>query len=453
VNEASSSSPPAGDRGELPGTIASRGEPIAAERAPFVVVLGMHRSGTSLCSHILGRLGIAMADQPEAQPSNPKGQWERPEIVDRHDRILALFGRGYLTPLHDLPLPSGWWLDPAVGEIRREIVSFLEQKLVAGAPFGFKDPRTARLLPLWHQIFDELRLDPKIILCVRSPAQVARSLEERDGLPSDLGEHRWFVYTAEILRHLRNFATCVIEYEAWFDDAADNLDKLSRFLGLPAQPEFATAIAELTAALGAGPGAVPASHFSWGPYYTFVASGSENIANTISDSKVRLNPLVKDSIQAGDTRASKIVNTTVLSGFGLSSSITYSGSLATTANQNAPLGILRDEELVLVRAQAEIEAGQLANAILDVNEVRTNYGLAPTTFATVSDGRNAVLYEKRYSLLFEGPMRADDLREYKLLSAAFHRPETLTDPFNAALPIPRGELNARSLTVNPACTP
>ena len=246
ANEASSlNQPAAGDRGELPGTIASRGEPIAAERAPLVVVLGMHRSGTSLCSHILGRLGIAMADQPEAQPSNPKGQWERPEIVDRHDRILALFGRGYLTPLHDLPLPSGWWLDPAVGEIRREIVSFLEQKLVAGAPFGFKDPRTARLLPLWHQIFDELRLDPKIILCVRSPAQVARSLEERDGLPSDLGEHRWFVYTAEILRHLRNFATCVIEYEAWFDDAADNLDKLSRFLGLPAQPEFATAIAEI----------------------------------------------------------------------------------------------------------------------------------------------------------------------------------------------------------------
>jgi hypothetical protein len=47
----------------------------------------------------------------------------------------------------------------------------------------------------------------------------------------------------------------------------------------------------------------------------------------------------------------------------------------------------------------------------------------------------------------------DDLREYKLLNIAFHAKETTTDPFNAALPIPRGELNARSLTVNPACTP
>ncbi|HXN77126.1 MAG TPA: RagB/SusD family nutrient uptake outer membrane protein, partial [Gemmatimonadaceae bacterium] len=221
----------------------------------------------------------------------------------------------------------------------------------------------------------------------------------------------------------------------------------------PTPALFATSIAELTAALGAGPGAVPVSHFSWGPYYTFVSGGSENTANGISDSKVRLNPLVRDSIQAGDTRASKIVAATLLSGFGLSSNIAYSGSLATTANQNAPLGIQRDEELVLLRAQAEIEAGQLANAILDVNNVRTNYGLASTAFATAVDGRNAVLYEKRYSLLFEGPMRADDLREYKMLNATFHRPETSTDPFNAALPIPRGELNARSLTVNPACTP
>jgi DNA repair exonuclease SbcCD ATPase subunit len=44
---------------------------------------------------------------------------------------------------------------------------------------------------------------------------------------------------------LRNFETCVIEYEAWFDDAADNLGKLTRFLGLPMQTEFATAIAEI----------------------------------------------------------------------------------------------------------------------------------------------------------------------------------------------------------------
>jgi len=204
-----------------------------AGSAPFIVVLGMHRSGTSLCADALGRLGVGIADQPDAQPSNPRGQWERLEIVERHDRILEMFDRGFYSPLHDLPLPAGWWLKPEVAEIRREIVGFLEQKRDAAAPFGFKDPRTARLLPLWHQIFDELRIDPKIVLCIRNPAQAARSLEQRDGLPADLGELRWYVYMAEIFRHVRNFPVCLIEYEEWFADAGDNLGKLARFLGLP----------------------------------------------------------------------------------------------------------------------------------------------------------------------------------------------------------------------------
>jgi len=222
----------------------------------------------------------------------------------------------------------------------------------------------------------------------------------------------------------------------------------------PTPALFPTAIAELTQALGgAAPGAVPPATFKNGAYYVFVPGGSENAPNTISDSKIGLNPLVKDSVQAGDTRASKIVSRSATAGFGLATSITYVGAVASTANQAAPLGILRDEELVLLRAQAEIEAGQLANATLDINDVRTSYGLAPVAPATKTAAIDAVLYEKRYSLLFEGAQRFDDLREYGRLNATYLRKETATDPFNAALPVPRAELNARGLTTNPACTP
>jgi len=222
----------------------------------------------------------------------------------------------------------------------------------------------------------------------------------------------------------------------------------------PTPALFPTAITELTQGLGgAAAGAVPAADFSKGPYYVFVPGGSENTPNPISDAKIGLNPLVGDSVQAGDTRASKIVARTALAGFGISTTITFLKAVASTANQGAPLGILRDEELVLLRAQAYIEAGQLANAILDMNDVRTSYGLAPVAPATKTAAINAVLYEKRYSLLFEGAQRLDDLREYGRINATYMRAETTTDPFNAALPLPRGELNARGLTVNPACTP
>jgi hypothetical protein len=216
---------------------------------------------------------------------------------------------------------------------------------------------------------------------------------------------------------------------------------------------FPTAIGELTTALGAAAGAVPASHFGWGVWYNFVAGGTENTANTIADSKIGLNPLVGDSVQAGDTRGSKIVSRATLAGNGLSTSITYTGALATPANQNAPMPIIRDEELVLLRAQAYIEANDLPNAQLDLNSVRTNYGLLPVVLTSKSQAIDAVLYEKRYSLLFEGAHRLVDLREYGRLNNTYLRKELPNDPFNAALPIPRAELDARGLIVNPACKP
>jgi hypothetical protein len=125
----------------------------AVQRRPIVLVLGMHRSGTSLCSHVLSALGVDMADEIGVNPGNNKGHWERWEIVEFHDRILGHFNRDYLGRFHDFALPVAWWADPLVAEIRREIVAFLQQRMGNGY-FGFKDPRTLRVLPVWHQIFN-----------------------------------------------------------------------------------------------------------------------------------------------------------------------------------------------------------------------------------------------------------------------------------------------------------
>ena len=216
----------------------------AGQRRPIVLVLGMHRSGTSLCSHVLSALGVDMADNaagPGARalsPDNAKGHWERWEIVDFHDRILGFFNRGYYTPFHDFGLPVAWWADPRVAQIRREIVSFLDNRM-GPEPFGFKDPRTVRLMPIWHQITKELKLAPKIIYCLRNPAQVARSLHTRDGIRLDLAEYRWLSYNIDFFRYIRGDDLCTIEYETWFDDHRTNLKKLREFLRLPDdQPQF-----------------------------------------------------------------------------------------------------------------------------------------------------------------------------------------------------------------------
>jgi hypothetical protein len=206
----------------------------AAQRRPVVLVLGMHRSGTSLCAHILSALGIDMSDDIDVNPSNAGGHWERREIVEFHDRILSLFNRNYSGRFHDFAMPVAWWADPPVAQIRREIVSFLQQRMGDGY-FGFKDPRTVRLMPIWHQIFNELKLAPRVVLCLRNPVQVARSLYARDSLDLDSGEYRWLVHMIDFYRYASKFDFCTIEYEEWFRNASANLEKLQGFLELPWQ--------------------------------------------------------------------------------------------------------------------------------------------------------------------------------------------------------------------------
>jgi hypothetical protein len=196
-------------------------------------VIGMHRSGTSLCSHVLSALGVDMADEIGAAPSNPKGHWERQEIVELHNRILGLFDRGCESPLHDLPLPPAWWVDPRVARFRRETMVYLEERMTGGL-FGFKDPRAARLLPVWRDILSQLNVAPKIVICLRNPEQVARSLRSRDGQAQQLGEYRWLVYLTSAFRFIDNLDFCLIEYEDWFEDRAKNINRLCRFLGMEA---------------------------------------------------------------------------------------------------------------------------------------------------------------------------------------------------------------------------
>jgi hypothetical protein len=210
----------------------------AAPRRPIVMVLGMHRSGTSLCSHVLSALGLDMTDRVPGPgldspgEDNPLGHWERWEIVEFHDRILRFFNREFFSQAHDFALPVAWWAQPEVAQIRREITAFLERRMGSGY-FGFKDPRTVRLMPMWHQIIGELKLAPKIVFCLRNPAQVARSLNGRDGFNLDAGEYRWFSYTVDFFRYTKSAEICTIEYEAWFSDPTPNLTKLRNFLDLP----------------------------------------------------------------------------------------------------------------------------------------------------------------------------------------------------------------------------
>lgn len=193
-----------------------------------------------------------------------------------------------------------------------------------------------------------------------------------------------------------------------------------------------------------------------GIYYTYNTAPNEQ-PNPLAVSTISLTPAVGDSIQANDLRASKIVKgDTVNTPYGVASP--YTSPLAAPANQTGNIPLLRNAELVLLRAQAEIGLNNLTAATTDANVVHTREGgLSPyAPFTTSRQAIDAVLYEKRYSLLLTGVQRLVDLRSYGRLGAdstgknAYFAKARSADKFLSALPIPQAERDARNGSY--ACT-
>ena len=119
-------------------------------------------------------------------------------------------------------------------------------------------------------------------------------------------------------------------------------------------------------------------------------------------------------------------------------------------NPNSPAPIIRNEELMLIRAEANIFTNNFAAAMQDINNIRTvsGGGLGPVGIATPAAGLTALLYERRYSLLFEG-QRWNDHRRFGLLNLL---PLDQPGQFVAkVMPIPQAECDAR-VTKPTGCT-
>ena len=213
----------------------------------------------------------------------------------------------------------------------------------------------------------------------------------------------------------------------------------------------ATAFARASTAMAAS-FVNPAISLQAGPVYTYSNAANET-TNPTFDNNIFANPKAKAALDSGDTRAAKFAT-------GSSTRYGFTGSprleatrTAVAANQTKPRRILSNEELILIRAQIKIEQGDLAGAMADVNAVRTQYGLtAKAVPATKAAAIDAVLYEKRYSLFFEGAQRLVDLRAYGRFNSTYLKAESASDPYVSMLPIPKAELDQRGGSAAKTCS-
>jgi GT2 family glycosyltransferase len=197
-----------------------------------VVVLGMHRSGTSCVTHALHRAGMHLGSDlmNESSFDNLEGHWEAWEAVRINEAILAASGAAWnhVPPGLSLIAPEG---------IDSWIASFLGQ-LNAHSVSGFKDPRTLITFPLWQP---HLR-GARIVACLRHPYNVAHSLSKRTGeygCDWQQGLQLWSEYNSRLLSYTENADP---ETVYWFDfdaepEAAETtLNELVQQLGLEAEP-------------------------------------------------------------------------------------------------------------------------------------------------------------------------------------------------------------------------
>lgn len=154
-----------------------------------------------------------------------------------------------------------------------------------------------------------------------------------------------------------------------------------------------------------------------GVYHTYSLSAGDDVNPLYQDpatTNFRAHPSVRANAEAGDLRvARKTAIGTDKTYQGVGSNVIFT----VYSSPTSPLPIVRNEELILLRAEANINIGNLAEAQRDLNTIRVKSGgLPPRVYATTTAALDDLLRQKRYSLLFESGSRWIDARLYNRLN-------------------------------------
>jgi hypothetical protein len=168
----------------LPAPLETRADPDVTVPRHALVVLGMHRSGTSALAGMLARLG---ADLPARQmvptPDNPKGYYESDPLRLLNDRILASAGSSWDDWTR---ISQGWYDGPRAPAFHAEAREMLVAEFGNSPFFVFKDPRLCRLWPFWRVVLAAEGVRPLPVLAARHPLEVADSLSRRYSMAPSL---------------------------------------------------------------------------------------------------------------------------------------------------------------------------------------------------------------------------------------------------------------------------
>ncbi len=198
------------------------------------ILLGMHKSGTTLLSRILHESNIPMGTFDESKGYDQGNKFER---LETHDLNIEVLGCDYKAHSLDINrvMESDTLVDP---EVMGKLRGFVEKTSALNKDWGFKDPRTCLTYNLWRKVLP----DHKIVAIYRHPAELWSHYNNQPGKWKIIRKiklglkslHAWYVYNAEILKILKttNQPVFFTQYRD-FMSGGDMIQRLSEFMGVP----------------------------------------------------------------------------------------------------------------------------------------------------------------------------------------------------------------------------
>lgn len=184
----------------------------------FVIILGMHRSGTSCLTGCLQQGGVFLGEVIESAPHNKKGNREKKEIMSLNESVLEYSGGSWDSP----PDKVIWNNEHELERERIMNVLFSKHQLC-----GFKDPRTVITLPFWQE------KNIKYIASYRHPLLVAASLNARNNKISiSDGLLLWKAYNTKLLSYWKKHQFPLLSFNVDKEKYLLDLEKSFGYLNI-----------------------------------------------------------------------------------------------------------------------------------------------------------------------------------------------------------------------------
>jgi O-antigen biosynthesis protein len=197
----------------------------------LIVVLGMHRSGTSVITSGLQVMGVDLGDNlmPASEGNNSRGFWEDIDINRLNIEMLHFLKIDwhFLTPIQ----PSDVDTLCKNGYLQRA-QQLLQDKIAAIERFGLKDPRIVKLLPFWKEVFAHSQIRVDYVLVIRHPLSVCSSLAKRDGFDFEKSHLLWLEHVIGSLVGTQGENRVLVDYDLFMQTPEAELTRIAKQLRL-----------------------------------------------------------------------------------------------------------------------------------------------------------------------------------------------------------------------------